>query len=75
MDVTQSFFDKLWIGTSKDNGWPITVEYEGNNAFCNYYGLLGHTIGFCRKKRNVQGKLNTVEEKKNKNDEHNSKNK
>lgn len=35
-------------------GW--FVEYEGNHAFCQYCGLLGHTIGLCRKKREVQGK-------------------
>lgn len=75
MDVTQPFLDKLWIGTSKDNGWPITVEYEGNNALCNYCGLLGHTIGLGRKKCDVKGKSTTVEKKKNKNDEHNSKKK
>lgn len=34
----------------------IEVEYEGNHAYCSYCGLLGHTVGLCRKKRQVQGK-------------------
>lgn len=65
MDVTQQFVDKLWIGPSRENGWSITVEYEGNNAFCKYCGLLGHTMGLCLRKRQVQGKSIIVEENKN----------
>lgn len=34
----------------------IDVEYEGNHAYCSYCGLLGHTVGLCRKKRQAQGK-------------------
>lgn len=56
MDVSKPFVDTLWIGTSKDYGWLVSVEYEGNHAFSQYCGLLGHTIGLCRKKREVQGK-------------------
>lgn len=50
LDVTQEFTKQLWIGTSKEHGWLIDVEYEGNHAFCVYCGLLGHTIGLCKKK-------------------------
>lgn len=56
LDVTQDVTDKIWIGTSKEHGWVIEVEYEGNHAYCSYCGLLGHTIGLCRKKRQTQGK-------------------
>lgn len=34
----------------------IDVEYEGNHAYCSFCGLLGHTVGLCRKKRQIQGK-------------------
>lgn len=56
LDVSQPFLDKLWIGTSKEHGWLIDVEYEGNHAYCSYCGLLGHTQGLCRKKRQAHGK-------------------
>lgn len=56
LDVSQKFQDKLWIRTSKEHGWLIDVEYEGNHAYCSYCGLLGHTQGLCRKKRQIQGK-------------------
>lgn len=56
IDVRHESIDKLWIGTSKEHGWVIEVEYEGNHAYCSYCGLLGHTVGLCRKKRQVQGK-------------------
>lgn len=56
LDVTQELVDKLWVGTSKEHGWMVTVEYEGNHAFCSYCGILGHTVGLCRKKRQTQGK-------------------
>lgn len=55
IDVSQPLQDKLWIGT-KEHGWLIDVEYEGNHAFCSYCGLLGHTQGLCRKKRQALGK-------------------
>lgn len=56
MDVSKPFIDTLWIGTSKEYGWSVSVEYEGNHAYCQYCGLLGHTIGLCKKKRTIQGK-------------------
>lgn len=56
LDVSKPLIDKLWIGTSKEYGWEITLEYEGNHAYCDYCGLLGHTLGLCRKKREDQGK-------------------
>lgn len=56
LDVSKPFIEKLWIGTSKEYGWEISLEYEGKNAFCEYCGLLGHTLGLCRKKREAQGK-------------------
>lgn len=56
LDVSQPLLEKLWIGTSKDYGWEISLEYEGNHAYCEYCGLLGHTLGLCRKKREDQGK-------------------
>lgn len=56
IDVTQKLEEQLWIGISKENGWLINVEYEGNHAYCSYCALLGHTIRLCRKKRNDNGK-------------------
>lgn len=56
LDVSKPLIDKLWIGTSKEYGWEISLEYEGNHAYCDYCGLLGHTLGLCRKKREDQGK-------------------
>lgn len=56
MDVWKPLLDKLWIGTSKEYGWSISLEYEGNHAYCIKCGLLGHSIGLCRKKRQDQGK-------------------
>lgn len=56
LDVSKPFLDKLWIGTSKDYGWEVTLEYEGNHAYCQYCGLLGHSIGLCQKKRQDRGK-------------------
>lgn len=62
MDVTQEFENKLWIGTSKENGWMIDVEYEGNHATtksiyqdtfletffrkCLKYNILGHLTNY-----------------------------
>lgn len=69
LDVTKNSPDKLWIGTSKANGWQIDVEYEGNHAFCSYCGLLGHTVGLCRKKRQNQGKAPLDESAPNKEDD------
>lgn len=61
LDVSKPFTETLWIGTSKEYGWEVSCEYEGNQAFCDYCGLLGYTIGLCRKKRQIQGKQ-TIEE-------------
>lgn len=61
MDVSKPFRDELWIGTSKDYGWSIYVEYEGNHAYCQYCGILGHTIGLCKKKQKGQGKAIAVD--------------
>lgn len=62
LDVSKPFTDKLWIGTSNDYGWEISLEYEGNHAYCDYCGLLGHTLGLCRKKTNDQGKAVATDE-------------
>lgn len=56
LDVSKPLLEKLWIGTSKDYGWEISLEYEVNHAYCEYCVLLGHTLGLCRKKREDQGK-------------------
>lgn len=61
MDVSKPFLDKVWIGTSKEYGWFIPVEYEGNHAYCAYCGLFGHTVGFCSKKRQDQSKAIATE--------------
>lgn len=34
---------------------------EGNNAYCSYCRLLGHVVGLCRKKAQIQGKAQVVE--------------
>lgn len=54
VDVSKPFVDTLWIRISKEYGWAISVEYEGNHAYCEYCGLLGHVLGLCRKKRQEQ---------------------
>lgn len=64
MDVSKTFVENLWIGTSKENGWMIDVEYIGNNTYCEYCSLLRHTIGLCRRKIQADGKLTVTEEKK-----------
>lgn len=56
MYVSKPLLDKLLIGTSKEYGWSISLEYEGNHAYCVYHGLRGHSIGLCHKKRQDQGK-------------------
>lgn len=38
------------MGTSKEYGLAIDLEYEGNHAYSEYCGLLGHSVGLCRKK-------------------------
>lgn len=43
------------IGT-KEHGWKIDVEYQGNQTFCTFCCLLGHTVRLCRKKAQIQGK-------------------
>lgn len=70
MDVTKPFLDTLWIGPSRESGLNIPVEYEGNNSFCNYCGLLGHTVGLCRKEKQAQGKTVAVAEKENTKEHH-----
>lgn len=62
MDITKPFVESVWIGTSKEQGWKIDVEYQGNQTYCTFCGLLGHTVGLCRKKQQIQGKA-IVEEK------------
>lgn len=62
IDVSKPFINTLWIGTSKDYGWSISVKYENNPAYCQYCGLLGHAIGLCRKKFQVQRKAVVGEE-------------
>lgn len=32
MDVSKPFTKILWIGTSKEYGWEVSVEYEGNQV-------------------------------------------
>lgn len=56
MDVTKPFLDSIWIGTSKYHSWKIDLEYQGNQAFSTFCGLLGHTVGLCRKKQQILGK-------------------
>lgn len=53
--------DRVFVGTSKENGWFHDIEYEGNNAYCTYCGLLGHVVGPCRKEAQIQGKTQVVE--------------
>lgn len=60
MDVSKPFLKNLWIGTLKEYEWMVSLEYEGNQAYCTYCGLLGHMEGLCRKNRNVQGNNNLV---------------
>lgn len=57
MDVSKPFLDTLWIGKSTKYGWTIELEYEGNHASCDYCGILGRTVGLCRKKREDHGKV------------------
>lgn len=51
LDVAQPLPHRIWIGKAKENGFWQKLEYEGNNAFCTKYGLLGHIVGVCRKRQ------------------------
>lgn len=55
-DVSKPFVESLWIGTSKEYGWLIDPEYEGNHAYCDYCSILGHMVGLCRKNSKVKPK-------------------
>lgn len=63
LDVSKPMLDTVFLGTSKENGWFQSLEYEGNNTFCTYCGLLGHVVGLCRKKAHVKGKAKVDEDK------------
>ncbi|KAL3623412.1 hypothetical protein CASFOL_032228 [Castilleja foliolosa] len=60
MDVAKPFTTQIWIGESKDIGFWQNIEYEGNNSFCSFCGLLGHGRGICRKLRLAKGKESLV---------------
>lgn len=49
MDVSNPLPPRILIGENKDNDFSEKLEYEGNNAFCTKYGLLGHIAGVCHK--------------------------
>lgn len=61
LDVSKPMLDTVFLGTSKENGWFQSVEYEG--TFCTYCGLLGHVVGLCRKKAHIKGKAKVDEDK------------
>lgn len=56
LDVAKPMLDTIFVGTSKEHGWFQSIEYEGNNTYCTYYGLLGHVVGLCSKKVHTKGK-------------------
>lgn len=56
LDVSKPMLDKVFVGTSKEHGCLQSIEYEGNNTYCSYCGLLGHVVGLCRKKAQAKGK-------------------
>lgn len=56
LDVAKPMLDSIFVRTSKEHGWFQSIEYEGNNTYCTYCGLLGHVVGLCRKKANVKTK-------------------
>lgn len=50
LDVAKPRMESFLMGTSKEDNWPVYIEYEGNNVYCTHCGLLGYTMGLCRKK-------------------------
>lgn len=48
LDVSKPLLDKLYIGINKETRWYQENEYEGNNAYSSYCGLLGHMAGLCQ---------------------------
>lgn len=63
LDVSKPMLDAIFVGMLKDQGWFQEIEYEGNNAYCTYCGLLGHVIGLCHKKAQIQGKSVAADKK------------
>lgn len=51
IDVSLILPARIWIGTSKEEGFWQPIEFEGNISFCEGCGLLGHLEEDCRKKR------------------------
>lgn len=49
VNVAEALPSRIWIGSSKENGFWQSVEYEGNVSYCTGCGLIGHTVGDCRK--------------------------
>lgn len=47
--MSKHFRESLWIGTSKEYGWLVFLEYVGNHAYCDYCGLLGILSAYARR--------------------------
>lgn len=63
IDVSKPLLESLLMGTSKEEKWPVFLEYKGNIAFCSHCGLLGHMFGLYRKKYPHLAKANTEKAK------------
>lgn len=50
VNVAEELRSRVWIGTSKEDGFWQRVEYEGNINYCGHCGLMGHGKSICRKK-------------------------
>lgn len=50
VNVVDVLPSRVWIGTSKDDGFRQKVEYGGNINYCVHCGLIGHDKSICRKK-------------------------
>lgn len=62
LDVSKPMLDTIFVGTS-NQGWFQWIEYEGNNAYCTFCGLLEHVVGHYRKKEQIQGKYKEITHK------------
>lgn len=48
VNVAESLPSRVWIDSSKDEGYWQYIEYEENIAYCVGYGGIGHKQDECR---------------------------
>lgn len=48
LDLSKPLDHKIWIGTSSEDGFWQSVEYEKLPKLCSHCSLQGHEESFCR---------------------------